>query len=124
MTMSLDPISLFFAFLVVHTLADFPLQGDYLAREKVRKMATCRTDWLIALSAHSIIHAGGVWLLTGSLGLGVTEFFLHWLIDFAKGEGKFGVVVDQSLHLLCKLGYVVFLSYGAANVAVSLTCFS
>lgn len=106
-----DPVPLFFAFLVVHTLADFPLQGDYLAREKVRKNAACRTDWLIALSAHSIIQAGGVWLLTGSLALGTTEFFLHWLIDLAKGEGKFGVVVDQSLHLLCKLGYVLVIAY-------------
>jgi hypothetical protein len=111
MTMILDPVSLFFAFLVVHTLADFPLQGDYLARQKVRKTATCRTDWLIALSAHSVIQAGGVWLLTGSLALGATEFFLHWLIDLAKGEGKFGVVVDQSLHLLCKLGYVFVITY-------------
>lgn len=104
-----DPPSLFFAFLVIHTLADFPLQGDYLARQKVRSTATCTTDWLIALTAHSIIHAGGVWLVTGSLGLGLAELVLHWLIDLAKGEGKFGVVVDQSLHLLCKLAYVVIL---------------
>jgi hypothetical protein len=102
-----DPPSLFFAFLVIHTLADFPLQGDYLARQKVRKNASSKTDWLIALTAHSIIHSGGVWLVTGSLGFGLTEFALHWLIDLAKGEGKFGVVVDQSLHLLCKIAYVV-----------------
>lgn len=111
MTLIEDPVSLFFAFLVVHTLADFPLQGDYLARQKVRKTATCRTDWLMALSAHSIIHAGGVWLLTGSLAFGVTEFALHWLIDLAKGEGKFGVVTDQALHLLCKLSYVLVIFY-------------
>lgn len=119
-----DPVSLFFAFLVVHTLADFPLQGDYLAREKVRKSATCKTDWLVALSAHSIIHAGGVWLLTGSLALGVAEFFLHWLIDLAKGEGKFGLVVDQSLHMLCKLVYVIILSYSSADMAFFVTCVS
>ncbi|MEX1049080.1 MAG: DUF3307 domain-containing protein [Akkermansiaceae bacterium] len=123
MTLIQDPLSLFFAFLVLHTLADFPLQGDYLARQKVRKNATSRTDWLVALSAHSIIHAGGVWLVTGSLALGVTEFFLHWLIDLAKGEGKFGVVMDQSLHLLCKLGYVLFLAYSNTDRVSFVTCF-
>jgi hypothetical protein len=123
MTLIQDPVSLFFAFLVLHTLADFPLQGDYLARQKVRKTASSQTDWLMALSAHSVLHAGGVWLLTGSLALGVTEFFLHWLIDLAKGEGKFGVLMDQSLHMLCKLAYVLILAYGSANAAMPITCF-
>ena len=111
MNLALDPVSLFFALLVAHTLADFPLQGDYLARQKVRTSATCTTDWLVALSAHSIIHAGGVWLFTGSLTLGFAEFTLHWLIDLSKGEGKFGLVVDQILHLSCKLAYVLILAY-------------
>jgi hypothetical protein len=35
---------------------------------------------------------------------------LHGLIDLAKGEGKLGLVADQSLHVLCKLGYVIALS--------------
>lgn len=117
MAMIHDPVSLFFAFLVVHVLADFPLQGDYLARQKVRRDATSRTDWLIALSAHSVIQAGGVWLLSGSLLLGMAEFVLHWLIDLAKGEGKFGIVVDQCLHLSCKLVYVLILYYGAGLVS-------
>lgn len=109
MILTQDPFSLFFGLLVIHTLADFPLQGDYLARQKVRTLATCKTDWLVALSAHSIIHAGGVWLMTGSLVFGLAELALHGLIDFAKGEGKFGIVTDQSLHLLCKLVYVLII---------------
>jgi len=115
MTLIQDPVSLFLALLVSHALADFPLQGDYLARQKVRKDATSKSEWLIALSAHSVIQAGGVWLLTGSLALGVVEFILHWLIDLAKGEDKFGVVVDQSLHLLCKLAYVIIVTYSIGN---------
>lgn len=100
------PAGLFFAFAIVHALADFPLQGDYLAREKVRSQAGSLQEWGIALTSHSLIHAGGVWLVSGCAWLGVAELCLHWLIDLGKGEGRFGVVTDQLLHLACKAGYV------------------
>jgi hypothetical protein len=106
------PVALFAAFVVIHTLADFPLQGDYLARHKVRAHAGRKTEWLIALWAHCTIHAGGVWLVSGSLALGAVEWILHALIDLGKGEGKFGMVADQTLHLACKAGYVVVLCLG------------
>lgn len=100
---------LFAGFLVMHVLADFPLQGDYLARQKSRKNASSRTDWIVALNAHCVIQAGGVWLISGSLGFALAEWLLHGLIDFGKGEGKFGIAVDQSLHLACKLAYTLLL---------------
>lgn len=102
-----DPLSLFCALVVVHVLADFPLQGDYLARQKVRRTASGRAEWAVALSAHSVLHAGGVWVVSGSLALGFVELVLHALIDCLKGEEKIGLVADQSLHLLCKIGYVI-----------------
>jgi hypothetical protein len=101
-----DPLSLFCALVVVHVLADFPLQGDYLARQKVRRTASGRAEWAVALSAHSILHAGGVWVVSDSLALGFVELVLHALIDWVKGEEKIGLLADQSLHLLCKIGYV------------------
>lgn len=103
------PFGLFCAFLVVHALADFPLQGDYLARTKVRSQAENRQNWAIALTAHAIIHGGGVWLVAGSLWLGIAEFVLHWLIDFSKGEGKIGSLTDQALHVGCKVVYVILI---------------
>jgi hypothetical protein len=105
----LDPLGLFFAFAIFHALADFPLQGDYLACKKVRSEASGVSEWLMALGAHSLIHAGAVWLLTGSKALGLCEFFLHALIDLGKGEKRYGLIVDQGLHLACKAGYVAFL---------------
>jgi hypothetical protein len=110
MTMIQDLVSLFCAFLVVHVLADFPLQRDILAKQKIRKDAKTKTDWLMALTAHSVIHGG--WLVTGSLAFGMVEFFLRWVIDLAKGEGVYGVLTDQSLHLLCELTYVLVIFYG------------
>jgi hypothetical protein len=106
-----DPFSLFCAFAVVHVLADFPLQGDYLAKQKVLKTASSQSEWLVALFAHCVIHGGGVWLVSGSLAFGLAEWVLHFSIDFAKGQGKFGLIADQLLHLFCKLLYVLVICY-------------
>jgi hypothetical protein len=106
------PTGLLFAFAIAHALADFPLQGDYLAREKVRGQALNLSSWAVALSAHSLLHAGAVWIVSGSMMLGAVEFGLHWLIDLGKGEGRYGLLVDQGLHLACKAAYVSFLVWG------------
>lgn len=103
------PFALFFAFTIAHALADFPLQGDYLARMKVRNQANNIQEWIVALTAHSLVHAGAVWIVSGSAILGATELCLHWLIDLGKGEGKYGYATDQCLHLACKLAYVIVL---------------
>jgi hypothetical protein len=103
------PLALFAAFVVVHALADFPLQGSYLALHKVRSQKGASGEWIVALSAHSVIHAGGVWLVSGSLGFAAAEFVVHCLIDLGKGEHKYGLIADQLLHLGCKLAYVILL---------------
>jgi hypothetical protein len=107
--LSQGPLALFAAFVVMHALADFPLQGNYLAQQKTRRSATSRSEWIVALAAHGVIHAGGVWLVSGSLAFGTAEFVLHCLIDLGKGEGKYGLIADQLLHLGCKLAYVILL---------------
>jgi hypothetical protein len=106
------PFALFAAFIVMHTLADFPLQGDYIAKQKARRHADSKSAWVVALMAHGIIHGGGVWLVSGSLVLGCVEMFLHALIDFGKGEERFGLVADQLMHVSCKLAYTLMLFYG------------
>ena len=104
-----NPLAVFFALAVAHALADFPLQGDYIARQKNRSSSTSAAEWFVALMAHSLIHAGGVWLVTGSMLLGAVELLLHGLIDLGKGKGKLNLVSDQILHLLCKAGYALLL---------------
>lgn len=106
------PLAVFAAFLVMHALADYPLQGDFLASQKSRDQAANPQVWIVALCAHSVIHAGGVWLVSGSLAYGAAEFVLHLLIDLGKGEKKFGLVADQLLHLACKVVYALLLVYG------------
>ncbi|QJE97255.1 DUF3307 domain-containing protein [Luteolibacter luteus] len=106
------PFGLFFAFAIAHSLADFPLQGDYLARVKQRRNASTMFEWVAALTAHSLIHAGAVWIVSGSMMFGFIELVLHWLVDLGKGEGKYGYATDQTLHLSCKAVYVVLMALG------------
>jgi hypothetical protein len=109
------PFAVFFAFAIMHALADFPLQGDYIAKQKSRPQADSFSIWVIALSAHCVIHAGGVWLVSGSLAFGIAELGAHAVIDGFKGERKIGIVADQVLHLACKAVYTVLLTSGLGN---------
>jgi hypothetical protein len=71
-----------------------------------------RVPWYYWLSAHTLVHGGAVFLITGSLTLGVLETVVHWLIDFGKCEGWFGIHVDQALHVGCKVLWCVLIAYG------------
>ena len=102
------PWALFFAFAIAHALADYPLQGEWLAKHKARG-GPDGGDWWLALAAHSLIHAGGVWLVSGNPILAAVELAAHMLIDHGKGAGWYGLKTDQLLHLLCKAVYVSFM---------------
>lgn len=105
---------LFFALLIGHALADYPLQGDFLARAKNRKQPIPGVPWWQAMTAHAAIHGGVVWLITGHPQLALAEFVAHWLIDSAKCEGRIGFNTDQALHALCKALWVGLIAVGVA----------
>jgi hypothetical protein len=111
------PWTMLFAMIIMHAIADFPLQGAFLAQGKNRHLAHSefqgeepRALWFYCLSAHSLIQAGGVWLVTGNAMIAAVEFIVHWALDYAKCEGWTNFHVDQLAHVLCKIGYVVYLS--------------
>jgi len=110
-----------FALLIGHSIADYPLQGEFLALGKNHRLSPenkpdgvegVRGLWLHCLTAHAFIHAGMVWAISGIFLLGLCELVLHWLIDFVKSEGWTNFHVDQFLHVLCKAGYVAVLYFG------------
>jgi hypothetical protein len=112
---------LVFALLIGHMVADYPLQGVFLATAKNRRADAAvlfgekqvpRGLWIHALSAHSMIHGGVVWLLTGSVVLGLAETVLHWVIDYIRCEGWIGYTTDQMLHFSCKIVYALLLAAG------------
>lgn len=96
-------LTMLVSMLVWHALADYPLQGDFLARAKNCDAPVPGVPWYQAMSAHALIHAGGVWLITGSLLIGAAEFIAHFLIDLLKCRGELSFNNDQMLHVLCKV---------------------
>jgi hypothetical protein len=114
-------LTLFFAFCIGHALGDFPLQGDFLARGKNRHLPSPiladgdrspKRVWLYCLTYHAIIHAGLVWIITGSVVVGVIELVVHWFIDAMKSENAFGFEADQWLHIATKAVYVALIWAG------------
>lgn len=128
-------LTLLFWMLVGHALADYPLQGDFLAKAKNHRSPIPGVPWIHGLLWHALIHGGAVALVTGSLVLGCAEAVVHCAIDYAKCDGVFhwsysrfkyrwekttltldgGVRiafhVDQALHVLCKVAWALIAVY-------------
>ena len=101
-----------FALLVVgHAAADYPLQGEFLAKAKNRFAPVPGVPWYQALGAHAAIHGGMVGCITGSVLLGVLEFVAHLVIDDLKCGTRIGYNLDQALHIGCKVLWVAVLAW-------------
>lgn len=99
------------ALLALHFLADFPLQGDFLARAKSHIRPVAGAPWPVCLAAHAFIQAAAVGLLLPP-PYAIAEFWLHAALDYAKaagwlGTGERGFLVDQTAHVACKVAYVL-----------------
>jgi hypothetical protein len=115
-------IELLFKLLIGHAMADVILQSDNIAKNKNRRSIPTgydpkihgprQTVWPYFLASHSLCHGLMVMLATGRYELGIVETVLHATIDFFKCENKYGIHIDQSLHFLCKVGYIMVLTKG------------
>lgn len=99
-----------------HLLADYPLQGDFLAKMKGKNF--------IVLVSHAGIWTGTILTATYLLGFNVTMFdmvslfIVHAVADYLKAKPvgfykkldalKGGLIIDQSIHLV---QIIVLLSY-------------
>ena len=96
----------FLALLYAHLLADYPLQGDYLAQTKGRN--------IISLASHAGIWTGTICVAASLLGMGITAldvavlFIVHAIADFAKARSLWfykrmnpdlGLAIDQLIHV-------------------------
>ncbi|RFC66460.1 DUF3307 domain-containing protein [Fulvimarina endophytica] len=90
--------------LAAHWVADYPLQGDFLATAK--QNGPLRAYHLIA---HAGIHGGAVAIVTGSVGLGIAEWIAHAIIDENKVWSRTSFATDQALHIACKAVWLAIL---------------
>jgi len=118
-TLLTEFLILFFCMLVGHVLADFPLQGEYIARGKNGSQPLPATPWWYVLSVHAFLHAAFVfaavqvaWMLRVEVSLtpiwwlAALEFAHHWVVDNAKCHGRIGYLTDQGLHIAFKAIWV------------------
>ena len=65
--------------------------------------------WGWWMSSHALINGATFYLFTGNIYIGMLETLLHVCIDFAKTENKTNPNIDQILHLLSIVMYLVIL---------------
>ena len=93
---------------LAHFVCDFVLQSDRMAVEKIPgRDRTLHWGWW--LGSHAATHGLAVALLTGIPLLGALETLIHAILDWLKGRYRFTLAWDQSLHVLCKLIWVLIL---------------
>ena len=90
-----------------HALCDYPLQGDFLARGKNHKQPIPGVPFGQCLSAHALIHAGMVLVVTESVSLALAELAIHAATDYAKCDGRITFNQDQAIHYSCKATWAI-----------------
>lgn len=102
-------VELFLTLVFCHALADYPLQGDFLSRAKNHTAPLPGVPWYQALTAHAAIHGGFVGVVAGSVWLGLAEFVVHAITDYAKCAGVLTFNEDQALHIAWKVVWVLMI---------------
>jgi hypothetical protein len=100
-------LTIFLALMFGHFLADYPLQGEFLAKAKNHQNPLPGAPWYQALAAHSFIHAGVVFIITGLPLLFFAELVAHAVIDYRKCAGELTFNEDQALHAACKVVWTI-----------------
>jgi hypothetical protein len=98
------------AMIAAHAIADYPLQGDFLAKAKNRRAPLPGVPWYQALSAHAAIHGAAVGAITGSAALGVAEAVVHAVTDDMKCNGRLTYNQDQAIHIASKVLWAILAS--------------
>ena len=106
--MLIEGLLLFFKLLISHALCDFALQSPFIARAKNRHNKPEDNSvppgqkvtpiWPYVLSAHALIQAGGVYVVTNSPIAALIQLVSHWFLDFAKCENWTTPHMDQFAH--------------------------
>lgn len=102
-------LEIFYQLMIGHAIADYALQPPNIAQGKNRHSGPPpgydeaihgkrQPIWILVMTAHALIHAGMVLVITGDPVLSVWQFLTHFLIDTLKCERLFNVWVDQFLH--------------------------
>ena len=98
-------INTLFGLLIAHAVTDYALQSDNMAQWKHPDafIPPAAGHWSWWMTAHALVNALGVALVTGRIELAYAEAGLHWLLDYGKCRGWLTANMDQTGHLLSKI---------------------
>jgi hypothetical protein len=113
--------ALFFFLLAGHALMDYSLQNDSMAVCKCRKSKSplaISVPWYYWLTAHALLHGAAVGFIFRWMGFewhivalfAAAETVVHWFVDFGKCENWYSLLVDQAIHILCKIAWWAFVA--------------
>ena len=94
---------LLFLLVFGHCLADYALQSPEMQHAK-NSTKNPKEIWIPVLFAHSMIHAGIVFAITGYFSLAILQIVTHFIIDYAKAvqktySARASFLIDQFLHV-------------------------
>lgn len=105
--MIVEFITVLFALLACHGMADYSLQNDFIAKAKNKNTDIGAIFWPHVLFAHSSTHGLFVFLFTGSIILGLAETMIHAVTDYAKCQDMITLKQDQVIHYVSKVLWAV-----------------
>lgn len=114
----MEALILFYQLLIGHAVGDFVLQPSPMSAGKNRqqnqpeKFGEGFPPWYYWLGAHSLTHAGIVYLITSSVVFALIETASHFVIDHLKCERNINLHQDQILHISFKALYCVLFWIG------------
>lgn len=107
--------ALLFFLIAGHALMDYSLQNDSMAVCKCRKSTSpiaASVPWYYWLTSHALLHGAAVGVAFHWVGgfdwntvaaLALAETVIHWCVDYGKCEKWYSLLVDQAIHILCKI---------------------
>ena len=106
---------IFLQLYAAYCLCDTAFQSPYIYENKIRIIdGVYNPQWYISLTAHSLIHAGAVGLITHSFLLASVMLVAHWLGEFAKAEGYLKQLPHHIIQILI-LTFIGFYFTGYLN---------
>ena len=95
-----------FWLVVVHFVADYPLQTPEMGKYKNRRNQPTPPDskakpvsvWVAYLTSHAFVHAGLSALVVG-VPVGLLIGGLHWIQDYFKCKIQYSPNLDQVIHV-------------------------
>lgn len=114
-------LEILFRICVAHAVGDFALQNPDMAKyksplsvppdEAFNPGQTRESVWFYFLTAHALIMGACFWAVTGLWYLGLWETMTHWLIDYGKCHNKYGVLVDQLMHMCSRVFIILVMVF-------------